>query len=76
LLVVADEERPDFEGGWRFAGVSLLPWDLAAQLEPVESGLYEQVWSQVPVELVPTEVTFVDCGTPADLERARTLAAA
>jgi NDP-sugar pyrophosphorylase family protein len=73
LLVVKDQERADFEGGWRFAGVSLLPWALAARLEPVPSGLYEEVWSQVPVDLVPTEVTFIDCGTPEDLERARSL---
>lgn len=73
LLVVRDEARPDFEGIWRFAGVSLLPWACAADLEPVPSGLYEAVWSRAPVDLVATEVTFVDCGTPEDLERARAL---
>jgi hypothetical protein len=71
LLVVRDEERADFDGGWRFAGASLLPGPLAAALEPVPSGLYEQVWSRGPVELVPTEVVFVDCGTPEDLALAR-----
>lgn len=74
LLVVEDAERPDFEGRWRFAGISLLPSALATGLEPVPSGLYEVVWSQVPVELVPSEVTLVDCGTPEDLARARSLA--
>jgi len=73
LLVVDDEARADFDGRWRFAGVSLLPWAHAARLEPVQSGLYEEVWSRVPVDLVPTEATFIDCGTPEDLERARTL---
>ncbi|HUR13321.1 MAG TPA: sugar phosphate nucleotidyltransferase [Mycobacteriales bacterium] len=71
LLVTADQERPDFEGRWRFAGTSLLPSSLAGKLAPVPSGLYELVWSKAPVELVPTDVAFVDCGTPEDLSRAR-----
>jgi len=71
LLVVEDAGRADFEGRWRFAGASLLPGALAAALRPVPSGLYEQVWSRHPVELVPTEVQFVDCGTPEDLALAR-----
>ena len=74
LLVVADDERPDFEQRWRFAGVSLLPGAIAAGLEPVPSGLYEVVWSKLPIELVPTDVEAIDCGTPADLARARALA--
>jgi NDP-sugar pyrophosphorylase family protein len=73
LLVVEDEERADFEGRWRFAGTSLLPWGLARDLAPVPSGLYELVWSQVPVELVPTTGRFVDCGTPDDLALVRRL---
>ena len=76
LLVVADAERPDFEGTWRFAGLSLLPWALAQTLEPVPSGLYERVWSRVPLDLVPADIAFIDCGTPEALERARMLAEA
>ena len=71
LLVVADDARPDFEDRWRFAGLSLLPGAVAAGLEPVPSGLYERVWSRMPIDLVPAEITFIDCGTPEDLERAR-----
>jgi N-acetyl-alpha-D-muramate 1-phosphate uridylyltransferase len=74
LLVVADAQRPDFEGRWRFAGLSLLPSAIARVLEPVPSGLYELVWSRSPIDLVPADVTFVDCGTPEDLARARDLA--
>jgi CTP:molybdopterin cytidylyltransferase MocA len=73
LLVVADAARPDFDGTWRFAGTSLLPAALAAGLEAVPSGLYEAVWGRVEVDLVPTTATYLDCGTPADLERARAL---
>ena len=73
LLVVADEDRPDFQGRWRFAGMSLLPGHLARTLEPVPSGLYELVWSRRPLDLIASDVTFVDCGTPEDLQRARAL---
>jgi hypothetical protein len=41
----------------------------------VPSGLYEEVWSKAAVDLVPTDATFIDCGTLRDLERARDLAA-
>jgi N-acetyl-alpha-D-muramate 1-phosphate uridylyltransferase len=75
LLVVADATRPDFEGRWRFAGVSLLGGAAARVLKPVPSGLYELVWSRGPIDLVPADITFVDCGTPEDLARARELAA-
>lgn len=74
LVVVADAQRPDFEGRWRFAGLSLLPGDVAAALEPVPSGLYELVWSRMPIDLVPMDLTFIDCGTPQDLATARELA--
>lgn len=76
LLVVPDRERPDFDGQWRFAGTSLLPWSLAERLEPVPSGLYEAVWSRGPVDLVATDVAFVDCGTAEDLALAQRLAGA
>ncbi len=75
LLVVADADHPDFEGQWRFAGISLLPNRLAEPLAAVPSGLYEAVWSRTPLDLVPTTARFVDCGTPADYETARRLAA-
>ena len=75
LLVVADADRPDFDGRWRFAGISLLPGAVAQTLDAVPSGLYEKVWSKTDVDLVPTDATFIDCGTPADLAAARKLAA-
>jgi hypothetical protein len=52
----------------------LLPWSIAAGLAPRPSGLYEVVWSRTEVDLVETDVAFVDCGTPDELERARRLA--
>jgi hypothetical protein len=74
LLVVEDTERADFDGRWRFAGLSLLPTAVASALAPVPTGLYEVVWSRVEVELVPTDAAYVDCGSLQDLERARRLA--
>ena len=74
LLVVADEARPDFPGGRRFAGMSLLPNALARTLDPVPSGLYELVWSRTDLDLVVADVNFIDCGTPDDLAHANTLA--
>jgi MurNAc alpha-1-phosphate uridylyltransferase len=69
LLVVSDPARADF-GNWRFAGMSLLPAPIAAQLKPVPTGLYEVVWRQAwadsALELTPFGGFFVDCGTPSD----------
>jgi MurNAc alpha-1-phosphate uridylyltransferase len=75
LLVVEGTSAADFEGRWRFAGLSLLPWAIASTLTAAPAGLYEVVWSKREIDLVPTDVGFIDCGTPADLERARQLAA-
>lgn len=76
LLVVEDPARGDF-GRHRFAGVSLLPWSIAATLAPEPSGLYEVIWQAAEqrgeLELVTFAGTFVDCGTPADYLRANLL---
>jgi hypothetical protein len=76
LLVVESVSRPDFEGRWRFAGTSLLPGAVAAGLPAAPGGLYELVWSRMPVDLWPVEVPFLDCGTLEDLAEARRLAGA
>ena len=65
LLVVEDRDRPDFDGRWRFAGVSLLPGDVAAALPVEPAGLYEVVWRNRPVDLVPTDVDYVDAADPS-----------
>ncbi|MBV9870753.1 MAG: NTP transferase domain-containing protein [Frankiaceae bacterium] len=65
LLVVSDPDRADFDGGWRFAGVSLLPGATAARLKAEPSGLYEAVWRDADVDLVPTDCRYVDCADPS-----------
>ena len=74
LVVVPTSGREDFPGGWRFAGISLLPARFVATLEPKPSGLYEEVWSRTDVDLFPVSATYVDCGTPRDYLRANLLA--
>jgi N-acetyl-alpha-D-muramate 1-phosphate uridylyltransferase len=73
LLVVEDRDRADFDGRWRFAGISLLPYDAIRRLPVRPAGLYEAVWSRAEVDVVPTEACYVDCGTPADYLRANML---
>jgi N-acetyl-alpha-D-muramate 1-phosphate uridylyltransferase len=65
LLVVRDPERPDFDGDWRFAGVSLLPAAIARSLRAEPSGLYEVVWRGADLDLVATEDRYVDCADPS-----------
>jgi NDP-sugar pyrophosphorylase family protein len=74
LLVIEDDDRPDFEGHLRYAGISLLPWADAAALSPEPAGLYESVWAAAEaaghLDLVVSDAAFIDCGTPADYLRA------
>jgi hypothetical protein len=65
LLVVDDRHQPDFEGRWRFAGLSLLPHTIAATIPARPAGLYEAVWRDRGVDLVPASTRFIDCGEPA-----------
>jgi MurNAc alpha-1-phosphate uridylyltransferase len=78
LLVIADRARPDFDGRWRFAGTSLLPWRIVSELAATPSGLYEVVWRKAQaagqLSFAVTEATFIDCGTPTDYLRANLVA--
>ena len=73
LLVVDDPERGDF-GRWRYAGACLLPGPIAARLPTTPAGLYEECWRSEEaagrLDLVPSDATFIDCGTPSDYLRA------
>ena len=71
LLVVEDPDRADFDGMWRFAGASLMPWSDARSLNPEPSGLFEALWQSAReagrLELVlANDGMFFDCGTPSE----------
>ena len=74
LVVVPDAAKADFDGRWRFAGISLLPARFVPMLRAEPSGLYEEVWSRTDIDLFPVSATYVDCGTPRDYLRANLLA--
>jgi NDP-sugar pyrophosphorylase family protein len=78
LLVVEDTQRADFGGRWRYAGLCLLPAALAQALRVVPSGLYEELWARAEadgqLDLVVSDIPFVDCGTPASYLEANLLA--
>jgi len=73
LLCVRDSGRGDF-GDLRYAGACLLPWSAVRELQATPSGLYEVLWRDEDeagrLDLVTTDQTFIDCGTPADYLRA------
>ncbi|MGI5237092.1 nucleotidyltransferase family protein [Dactylosporangium sp. CA-139066] len=56
-------------GTHRFAGFSLLPWDLVAQLKPEPSDLVREAWRpaerQGRLQVVEYPGTYLDTGTPA-----------
>lgn len=77
LLCVRNGTVGDF-GPLRYVGTALLPWTSVADLPPRPAGLYEASWAAGyaagGLDLVEAELDAVDCGTPADLARARRLA--
>ena len=77
LLCVRTGAASDF-GDLHYVGTALLPWWSVRDLAPVPSGLYEVSWRDLHaagrLDLAVTEVTAVDCGTPADYLRANMLA--
>lgn len=70
LLVVEDRARADFDARWRFAGVSLLPAAIASALPAEPAGLYEAVWRDRALDLVPIDVDYVDAADPSSYLRA------
>lgn len=61
-------------GRHRFAGFSLLPWDLVARLEPIPSDLVRTTWRPAEregrLEVVEYRGTYLDTGTPRDYLKA------
>jgi nucleotidyltransferase-like protein len=69
LLTAFDELDADFHGLWKYAGACLMPWAAVRDLPAADGDLYALRWAPADaagtLELVPTHVAFVDCGTPA-----------
>lgn len=69
LLCVPAEGAGDFprlRPGLRYVGACLLPWTLIRDLRPEPTGLYEVLWRDAELDLVPSAGVAIDCGTPAD----------
>jgi NDP-sugar pyrophosphorylase family protein len=71
MVVVADQARPDFLGAWRYAGVSLVPNEMARALPAAPANLSDELfrpaWRSGRVDLVPVAGFYMDCATPRDL---------
>jgi NDP-sugar pyrophosphorylase family protein len=71
VVPVAGGEEPDFDGRWRYAGVSALPWREVATLRAEPSGLYEVLWRDADdLDFVAYDGPWFDTGTPATYEAA------
>jgi MurNAc alpha-1-phosphate uridylyltransferase len=61
---------PDEFGGHRFAGFSLLPWDLVAGLTAEPADLVRAAWRPAEragrLRVIPYRGTYLDTGTPRD----------
>jgi NDP-sugar pyrophosphorylase family protein len=61
---------PNEFGTYRFAGLSLLPWDLVAALDAAPADLVRTSWRPAEragrLEVIPFRGTYLDTGTPSD----------
>lgn len=78
LLVTHDPRRPDFDGLWRFTGLSTMHRTVLDDLGPTSRDLYHHLWvdqfAAGTIETVPFAGLAVDCGTPGGLLAANLIA--
>ena len=71
LLVALDRVAPDFDGLWRFTGLSKMTSEALGRIAPTSDDLYHGLWktqlSNGDARLVPFKGLAVDCGTPGGL---------
>jgi N-acetyl-alpha-D-muramate 1-phosphate uridylyltransferase len=71
LLVTPDRASPDFDGLWRFVGLSTMDRATIARIGAETEDLYRDLWKRQladgEVDLVPFAGLAIDGGTPADL---------
>jgi MurNAc alpha-1-phosphate uridylyltransferase len=78
LLVTLDRASPDFDGLWRFVGLSTMDRATLARIGPDTEDLYRDLWkgqlAEGQVRLVPFTGLAIDAGTPANLLAANLVA--
>ncbi len=71
LLVTLDRRSADFDGLWRFVGLSTMDRDTLAGIGPDTEDLYRDLWKRQLADgkavLVPFSGLAIDTGTPTDL---------
>jgi N-acetyl-alpha-D-muramate 1-phosphate uridylyltransferase len=71
LLVAFDPTAADFDGLWRFAGLSKMTSEALDSIDPASDDLYYGLWKAQlaagDAQLVPFKGVAVDCGTPSGL---------
>lgn len=71
LLVTLDRSSPDFDGLWRFVGLSTMDRTTLARIGPHTEDLYLDLWkgqlADGEAQLVPFTGLAIDAGTPANL---------
>ena len=71
LLVTLDRASPDFDGLWRFVGLSTMDRATLARIGSDTEDLYRDLWKRQlvdgEVDLVPFTGLAIDGGTPANL---------
>ncbi len=71
LLVTLDRASPDFDGLWRFVGLSTMDQATLALIGPDTEDLYRDLWKRQLADggarLVPFTGLAIDAGTPANL---------
>lgn len=71
LLVTLDRASPDFDGLWRFVGLSTMDRATVARIGPDTEDLYRDLWKRQLADghavLVPFTGLAIDTGTPADM---------
>ena len=71
LLVTPDRASPDFDGLWRFVGLSTMDRATVARIGPDTEDVYRDLWKRQladgEVHLEPFTGLAIDAGTPANL---------
>lgn len=80
LLTTLDRTRPDFDGAWRFTGLSYMDASVVEDLNDDAEDLYHDLWKAQRaagvLDTVPFAGIALDSGTPLDLLAANLMSTA